>query len=175
MTFFPDPDDEQIAQMVFMPKGFTQTIGANGAHTFDYDYEFPFDKDYYWVAWVRWFDDIPGETREDVIRTATHELVELFSDPEGDGWFASPSSSGEIGDLAVSPGTKQSAFVNGAEVSAYWSNRHNATVIPIDRDYKARLIGTVSATHSETEHGTVSAGSERIQALQHFAGMLPPR
>lgn len=149
---FPDPDDEQIAQIVFMPKGFTQTINANGAHTSDYNYEFPFDKDYYWVAWVRWFDDLAGESREDVIRTATHELVEMFSDPEGDGWYADPVGSGEIGDLAVSAGTKQSAFVNGAEVSAYWSNRHSATVIPIDRDYKARLIGTISADHTGTEH-----------------------
>jgi hypothetical protein len=150
---FPDPDDEQIAQLVFMPKGFTQTIGANGAHTSDYNYTFPFDEDYYWVAWVRWFDDIPNESREDVMRTATHELVELFSDPEADGWYADPISSGEIGDLAVSGTTKQSAFVNGAKVTAYWSNRHNATVIPIDRDYRARLAGTVSPAFTGTEHG----------------------
>lgn len=151
---FPDPDDEQIAQLVFMPKGFTQSIGANGAHTFDYNYEFPFDKDYYWVAWIRWFDDLPGESREDVIRTTTHELVELFTDPEGDGWYAGGAASGEIGDLAVSGGTKQTAFVNGAKVSAYWSNNHNATIIPIDRDYAARLIGTNSSEHTTTNRGT---------------------
>ena len=137
-----------------MPKGFTQTIGANGAHTSDFNYTFPFDEDYYWVAWVRWFDDLPNESREDVIRTATHELVELFSDPEADGWYADPIGSGEIGDLAVSAGTKQSAFVNGAKVSAYWSNRHGATVIPIDRDYGARLLGTGSPVYTNTEHGT---------------------
>jgi hypothetical protein len=151
---FPDPEDEQIAQIVFMPKGFTQSVGANGAHTSDYNYTFPFDEDYYWVAWVRWFDDVPGESREDVIRTATHELVELFSDPEADGWYADPIGSGEIGDLAVSAGTKQTAFVNGAEVTAYWSNRHGATVIPIDRDYRARLVGTGSPDYTATEHGT---------------------
>jgi hypothetical protein len=151
---FPDTDDEQIAQLVFMPKGFTQTIGANGAHTSDYNYTFPFDEDYFWVGWVRWFDDIPGESREDVIRTATHELVELFSNPEGDAWYADPIASGEIGDLAVSAGTKQSAFVNGAKVTAYWSNRHNATVIPIDRDYRARLNGTISADLTGVHHGT---------------------
>jgi hypothetical protein len=151
---FPDPDDEQIAQLVFMPKGFTQTVGANGAHTSDYNYTFPFDKDYYWVGWVRWFDDIPGESREDVTRTATHELVELFSNPEADAWYADPIASGEIGDLAVSAGTKQTAFVNGAKVTAYWSNRHNATVIPIDRDYRARLLGTISASETGAKHGT---------------------
>ncbi|HZP87899.1 MAG TPA: hypothetical protein VFB54_13875 [Burkholderiales bacterium] len=151
---FPDPDDEQIAQLVFMPKGFTQSINANGAHTFDYDYEFPFDKDYYWVGWIRWFDDVPGESREDVIRTATHELVELLTDPEGDGWYASAPASGEIADLAVSGTTKQTAFVNGAKVQAYWSNNHSAPIIPIDRDYAARLIGTNSSEHTTTERGT---------------------
>jgi hypothetical protein len=54
---FPDPDDEQIAQLVFMPKGFIDTIGANGAHTKDFNADGPFDRDYFWVAWVRWFDD----------------------------------------------------------------------------------------------------------------------
>jgi hypothetical protein len=99
---FPDPDYERIAYLVFMPKGSTETIGANGAHTLDDDYEFPFDKDYYWVGSVRWFDDIPGiESREDVPRTATHEFVELCCDPEGDGWIANTANTGEIGDPAV--------------------------------------------------------------------------
>jgi hypothetical protein len=29
------------------------------------------------------------------------KFVELFSDPEGDGWFAHPASTGEIGDPVV--------------------------------------------------------------------------
>lgn len=129
---FPDPEDEQIAHIVFMPKGFKENTGENGAHTFDYNYTFPFDRDYYFVAWVRWFDDLPGEreSREDVIRTATHELVEVFTDPELDAWYNDPANGGEIADLAVSGRTKQTAFVNGAKVQAYWSNRHGAPVIP---------------------------------------------
>jgi hypothetical protein len=144
---FPDPDDERIAFIVLMPAGFTTTL-ANGAHLHDYNYEFPFDKDWYWVGWVRFFDDKPGEQREDVIRTMSHELVELFTDPEGDGWYA-PGDNGEVGDAAVSRSVngivKQSAWVNGARVQAYWSNRHAATVIPIDRDYQARIRGAIIA------------------------------
>ena len=106
------------------------------------------------------------------MRTATHELVELFSDPEADGWYADPISSGEIGDLAVSGTTKQSAFVNGAKVTAYWSNRHNATVIPIDRDYRARLVGTVSPAFTGSEHGKFRPDPQRIEVMQHSPVML---
>ncbi|MGC2240352.1 MAG: hypothetical protein WA726_05900 [Acidimicrobiia bacterium] len=137
----PDPDDEQIAYIVLMPKGFT-TSGTNGAHTRDYDYEFPFDRDWFWWAWVRYFAD---NEVDDTTRTLTHELTELLTDPNsGDGWFADPASDGEIADAANVGGTYQTAWVNGAKVSAYWSNRHSATVIPIDRDYRARIVGSVS-------------------------------
>ncbi len=89
----PDPDDEQIAYIVLMPKGFT-TSGTNGAHTRDYDYEFPFDRDWFWWAWVRYFAD---NEVDDTTRTLTHELTELLTDPNsGDGWFADPASDGEI-------------------------------------------------------------------------------
>lgn len=141
---FPDPDDGRIAFVVLMPQGFTQSIDANGAHTYDYDYDFPFDEDNYWVAWVRFFDPATGEDPEDTIRTLSHELVELFTDPEVDGWYAEPAETGEISDAGVSGTTKQTAWVNGVHVQSYWSNRHSAAVIPIDRDYAAQLKGVTS-------------------------------
>ena len=140
---FPDPDDGRIAFVVLMPQGFTQNINENGAHTYDYDYDFPFDEDNYWVAWVRFFDPVIGENPEDTLRTLSHELAELFTDPEPyTGWLA--AGSGEISDAGVSGTTKQAAWVNGVRVQSYWSNRHAATVIPIDRDYAARLRGVTS-------------------------------
>lgn len=142
---FPDPDDGRIAFVVLMPQGFTQTIGANGAHTYDDDYNFPFDDDMFWVAWVRYYDPAKGEDPEKTIRVITHELVEMFTDPEVDAWYAEPLEDGEISDAGTSTdGKKQMAWVNGARVAAYWSNRHSATVIPIDRDYAARLTGVIS-------------------------------
>ena len=150
---FPDPDDGRIAFVVLMPEGFTETIGANGAHTYDFDQDF-LDRDYFWVAWIRHFANFPTEDPEDTARTLSHELVELFTDPEGDGWYVGSSSNGEIGDAAASAGgTKQSAWVNGARASAYWSNRHSATIIPIDRDYKARIRGSISVTGRRTSSG----------------------
>jgi hypothetical protein len=154
-SVFPDPDDERIAFVVFMAKGFTQSLGDNGSHTKDYDSDFPWlsdifgGKEWFWVAWVRFFGN-PGATGgdedpESAIRTFSHELVEMLTDPELDGWYAGSADKGEIGDAAATPGTgtKQVAWVNGAKVSAYWSNRHRATVIPIDRDYQARILGTI--------------------------------
>jgi hypothetical protein len=60
---FPDPDDEQIAQLVFMPTGFVDTIGANAAHTKDFNADGPFDRDYFWVACVRWFGPVVSKSR----------------------------------------------------------------------------------------------------------------
>ncbi len=148
---FPDPDDERIAYVVLMPKGFTQTVDANGAHTADWYWDF-LDTDYYWVAWIRYFEDFEAE---ETVRTLSHELVETFTDPESDGWYASSASTGEIGDAAVSAGKKQEAWVNGARASAYWSNAHHATVLPIDRDYRARFRGSLAVSdRRDLEHGT---------------------
>ena len=160
---FPDPDDEKIAFVVFMAKGFTESIGENGSHTKDYNYTFPWDKDWYWVAWVRSFGE-PGGTDqnpEDAIRTFSHELVEMLSDPELDAWYADKPQGGEIGDAGVSPGgPKQTAWVNGAHVQAYWSNQYGATVIPIDRDYKARILGTIRLDHRDVVNGTFEPDPE---------------
>ncbi|WEK21492.1 MAG: hypothetical protein P0Y49_10120 [Candidatus Pedobacter colombiensis] len=156
---FPDPDDEKIAFVVFMPKGFTQSIGELGSHTKDYNYTFPWDVDWYWVAWVMSFGDVPASDPEDVIGVFTHELVEMLTDPESDGWYANNPEKGEIGDAAVIGGDKlpklpgQTAWVNGAHVTAYFSNQYGANVIPIDRDYKARILGTIGTEHKEEVSG----------------------
>jgi hypothetical protein len=172
---FPDPDDEKIAFVVFMAKGFTQSIGQNGSHTDDYTSDFPWvsevlgAKGWFWVAWVRFFGN-PGATGgdedpESAMRTCSHELVEMLTDPELDGWYAG-SVSGEIADAGVTPttGTKQTAWVNGVQVQAYWSNRHGATVIPIDRDYKARIVGTIHSDRRVSETGTYrpDAGDSKL-------------
>jgi hypothetical protein len=85
----------------------------------------------------------------------THELVEMFTDPEANGWYAGAPENGEIGDAALSAGgVRQTAWVNGAHVTAYWSNQYGATVIPIDRDYRARILGTTRLEHRDVVNGT---------------------
>jgi hypothetical protein len=69
----------------------------------------------------------------------------MFTDPELDAWYTQTPQTGEISDAGVSAdGQIQRALVNGARVASYWSNRHSATVIPIDRDYAAQLKGVTS-------------------------------
>jgi hypothetical protein len=140
---FPDPDDEPIAYLVLMPKGFSAPGTSNGAHTTDYDYEFPFDFDWFWWGWIRYFDD---NEADDTTRTMSHELTELLTNPDTEkGWYADPGDEGEVADIAHDKDkTYQTAWVNGAKVQAYWSNRHSATVIPIDHDYRARIIGSIA-------------------------------
>ena len=141
-----------------MPSGFASSVGdPNGAHTYNAYYEFPFSKDYYWVAWVRYFDPSGGDDPEDTARTLSHELVEMLTDPDtGEGWYATEPKNGEISDAGVESdgATKQTAWVNGVHVQSYWSNRHAATVIPIDRDYRAQLSGsTVELTRRTLDTG----------------------
>ncbi|MGA7317454.1 MAG: hypothetical protein WBX22_26185 [Silvibacterium sp.] len=158
---YPDPDDERIASLVFLPKGFVENTKENGAHTFDFNQDF-LERDYFYVAWIRPFGPETGEDPEDALRTMSHELVELLSDPELSTWYAGndPTADGaEIADAAVSTDptgkkNKQTAWVSGVHVQAYWSNQYGATVIPIDRDYQARINGTIKLDKRTVENGT---------------------
>lgn len=155
----PDPDDGRIAFLLFMPKAFTNSA-ANGAHSADDTYDFPFDTDAFWVSWTRYFDpSLPGADQdpEATMRTTSHEMVELFTDPEPPtGWYIGGNAlKGELADGAFSGatpqpdgygtgGTRQTAFVNGVMVSSYWSNADNAMIIPIDQDYAGRLTARIT-------------------------------
>lgn len=169
---YPDPDDERIASLVFMPKGFVENTGNNGAHTFDFNQDF-LERDYFYVGWIRSFGPETGDDPEDALRTMSHELVELLSDPESSTWYAGNSANGgEIGDAAVSngpKGQKQTAWVSGVHVQAYWSNQYGATVIPIDRDYRARIVGTIKLDKRTVENGIFRPDPEE----SHLCGVLP--
>lgn len=169
---FPDPEDERIAFLVLMPAGFTQNINMDGSHTYADNYEFPFDYDRFWFAWVRSYGDVPGENAEDTVVAMSHELVEMFTDPEMDGWYAGgDATAGEISDAAVSPGKGyQDAWVNGAHAEAYWSNAHGATVIPIDRDYRARIRGVAHQENTRVlAEGTFRADPDDTR----FCNLVP--
>jgi hypothetical protein len=165
-NFFPHPNDERIAFVVFMPKGFTESVKANGAHTWELYNEFSFGgfstfgmpEEWIWVAWIRFFDtgiEPNDDDPENTNRTVSHELVEMLTDPQGDGWYPDDDLEREIADAAWSGNTRQAAWVNGAFVSSYWSNAHSANVIPIDRDYAARISGSIEVTgQHEIDRGT---------------------
>jgi hypothetical protein len=124
---FPDPDDEKIAFVVFMPKGFIQTIGANGAHTKDYNYNF-MGRTLVAGAWGRSFGDTPGEDPEDALRTMSHELSRCYRIQRRMLGMRAIRKQGDWR-CGRSGGVKQTAWVNGVHVQAYWSNQYGATVI----------------------------------------------
>lgn len=123
---FPEPDDDggRILYAVIMPPGVnSSTSGINGEHTTAGDYDFPFDWDTAWVAWV-----MNDGTLNTVTSVFSHELVEACTDPEGDGWQVNPVNStnwNEIADVC-----RSTAFLNGVQVQSYWSQRDQACIIP---------------------------------------------
>lgn len=173
---FPDPDDgPRFAFIVLMPQGFTVTDGTVlGAHSSDYTFDFPFDTDRYWAGWVRFFDPATEDV-ELTMSTLGHELVELLTDPEGDGWRREPYDSNcEIADWSNSTvagsAVRQRAWVNDVRVQSYWSVRHGATVIPIDNDYAAQLEAKVSETsRREVASGTLVPDPAIRRACSKFA------
>lgn len=173
---FPDPDDgPRIAFLVMMPGGFTVTgAGAPiGAHWYDYDFDGPFDSDNYWAGWVRLLDPV-GAAPDRTVRTLAHELVEIMTDPEGDGWHTENNTpNNELVDAGGSPNpgavrrtsnfTTQSAFTDGVMLPAYWSQALGRTVIPLNEGYRARLTATIrEVRRHETQSGTFRPTGERL-------------
>jgi hypothetical protein len=170
----PDPDDERIIAIVLMPEAFTATGGVLGAHGPAYYWDFwPLDEDNYWAGWVEQPDT---NHIDDVMVTLSHELVEILTDAELDGWHTDPydRSRGEIADIGasslvnadgLSETVQQSAWVNDVKVTSYWSNRHNACVVPIDRDYGALLTYQIS----ETRRSLADEGTFRPSAADRAA------
>lgn len=68
-------------------------------------------------------------------------IFSLTTDPEWDGWRFTNSGYClvEVDDVSVSTfngqAVAQTGYVDGVKVKAYWSSRHNATVLSINTDY----------------------------------------
>jgi len=68
-------------------------------------------------------------TRGEMSSTFSHELVEIITDPDGDGIQLEPASStdwNEIGDVC----NDNNGILNGVTVQSYWSAKDNACIIP---------------------------------------------
>lgn len=121
---FPEPDDDggRIVYMVFAPHGSDYDVGsALGAHGEASDVDI-FDIDYAWVGWCDYFDSL-----DNITEVFTHELVEILSDPEPyGGWTVPDEEHAEIADVC----NNQTGMVSGYRVSAYYSRRLKACVVP---------------------------------------------
>jgi hypothetical protein len=170
---FPDPDDgDRIAFIVMLPDGFvlTDAVDAAGAHGHDYDFDGPFDTDTYWAGWVRHLDPVGGAPNE-TVETLGHELIEIITDPEYDGWHTErQTGTNELVDAGGSPApgtvrytndfTTQSAFTDDVLVQAYWSNSRGRTVIPLKDVYLGRLRARIEETdRRQTNEGAFRPAS----------------
>ena len=173
---FPDPDDgPRIIFIVLLPDTLTLSAGfpASGAHSNEYDIGFPLYDDSFWGGWIAPglpVDPLMGSDRS-LMKTLSHEVVETLTDPECTAWCTDSPDDGrfEISDAGVSgaPGSlvTQTAFVNGVHVQSYWSAKHRATVIPLDRDYQARL----TARTREVRRHIVASGVFRPDPADNAA------
>jgi hypothetical protein len=124
---FPEPDDPggRNLYMFVLPANVHSTDTKHtGLHTYDTDYDFPFDVDKAWFGWVT-----HNGTLDSLTPIFSHELVEACTDPEGDGIQVNPrndSDWNEIGDVCCS-----NARVNGVLVQSYWSDQDLACIVPI--------------------------------------------
>jgi hypothetical protein len=144
---YPDPDDgPRIAFIACMPPGFD--FDGDSFHVSDRQYDPPFDVDMVWYGFIRHYDE-NTENVDNMMLEIGKLILGITTDPEGDGWRFANSSYYvvEADDVAVSNvngrAVAQTGYINGVKAKAYWSSRHNATVLPVDTDYSAWLAGTV--------------------------------
>lgn len=119
---FPEPDHAggRILYVVFMPPGTTYGPGGiRGKHLVASDYDFPFDIDYAWVAFV-----CSNPSIDQLTSTFCHELAEMCTDPESDAWTVTGNQ--EIGDVC----NIVDQTINGVSFESYWSVEDNACLIP---------------------------------------------
>ena len=157
---FPEPDDEhgRLGFFVMMPDGTQWDQGDTGAHTKAIEKDFPFlDWDTSWVAWITAGDF------DRMTRTFSHELVELLTDPEMDGWYVDQlAEKGELVDLCA----VQAGWVDGVLAAAYWSSSDAACVIPT-RPLSVRIDGTIRVNGTK-EAGSGNYSPQSTTGLKHF-------
>lgn len=163
----PEPDDEggRIGYFVMMPGGTTlkpdggAVTNPSGAHSYITEKDFPgLDWDNSWVAWIN------NNNLDQMTSTFSHELVEMLTDPELDGWYVNnvPTDYSEIGDLCdVQPG-----WVDGVFVRSYWSATDDACVIPT-RPLSVRLDGVIRTT-AEKQVASGDYSPPPAEGLGHF-------
>jgi hypothetical protein len=134
---FPETDESggRIGYMIILPKATTHDPADCGAHAAATHTELGGDDLPAWWAWIG-YDTVDG-----MASCFSHELVELMTSPELDGWhvdMVNPNAS-EIGDLC----DVTNGWVNGVFVRAYWSNRDQRCVIPTE-GRMLRIDGTIA-------------------------------
>jgi hypothetical protein len=150
---FPNPESSSRRNlyMVFAPPSSVYSDSDDaGAHTAVSNASFAVD--YLWLGWVNY------DTLDNLTAAFTHELVEMITDPEPDsGWTTTvPGSENELVDVCV----LQRGMCDGVAVSAYYSKRLAACVVPCSPLQRAVSLGVSVAPTGprelKTGHATAS-------------------
>jgi hypothetical protein len=126
----PDTDDfsNEGLYLVFTPPGVTSDVVENGLpvggyHSADTNFSFPFDFDTRHFAWIG--DTISGSL-DKITKVVSHEVAEAMTDPNVDAISVNSGGGDEIGDGDAEHFT---AFLNGYEVQALWSQQDGAQAV----------------------------------------------
>ncbi len=134
MTSGPLPDDTYSVVCLICPPGATPSdTSENGEH------DRSLQPNFVWVPtmWIEYGD------RQTMSTVLSHELVETFTDPNGDGIQIDPTSVTSWHEIAdVCEGW--TGVLDGVTLQSYWSAQDNACVIPMPVAVEARQITCVA-------------------------------
>ncbi|MCU1262790.1 MAG: hypothetical protein JWO80_5675 [Bryobacterales bacterium] len=130
----PEPDEDfRLVPVVLMPSGFQYqppaggqaAFGAHGSIEWD-DFELgDVDNSNAHYVWIL------NRSVSGMTSTFCHEMVEIVTDPEGNGWRVptAPNGQDEIGDIC----NNLTLTSGGVNYHYYWSAQDNACVLPINQ------------------------------------------
>ena len=130
----PEPDEQfDLIPVVLMPVGAAYKPPAGGQAAFGAH------------GWIEWDDFEPGDVDnsnahylwvlnrglDGMTSTFCHELAEIITDPEGNGWRVptAPNGQDEVGDICNNLTLKS----GGVNYHYYWSASDGACIIPINQ------------------------------------------
>jgi Ca2+-binding RTX toxin-like protein len=146
------PGDAHLLYVVIMPPGATWTGGTNqGYHTMD-TYTDPTTQSTttYHLAWVRDTYQPGSNTTAEIdamTASASHEIAEAATDPEGTAWQINPRSPVNWNEICDKQYTY--ARLDGSMVQSYWSQADGEQVVPNQQAanfYVNATSGTLSVT-----------------------------
>lgn len=150
----PDEENEYNIHCVFMPPGTNPPVGLLGEHSQAFYFDIDFLDADLWDA--SHFAFISFNSRSEISRIFSHELVEALTDPEGDAIQMIPvndSSWNEIADHC-----RSRAGLNGVTVQSYWSEKDKSCVIPVEVQVEMEITCIHKIPRDDPYHHIISVG-----------------
>jgi hypothetical protein len=105
---------------VVMPTGITAELARRAEHAY-------FTRSGRRIHYA-WFTNV-GDL-DSITAHVSHELVEAATDPDGGGLLGLKGTCDEPGWCEIADVCESLSILDGVTVQAYWSNQHNACIVP---------------------------------------------